>query len=190
MRVVLFFISFFSAIFLGANGYDPDKIFEPIKYEPKSFITFDQIAQRNAARHRMQFLIHGTLKMVDDKSHWSGWAGSILGRQQLTKKEAKLECCALYEEILSEMQKTPIFQLWLREAVTRDIHEKPVNEANPVDEDRFALKIAFWDQNMDRYPQPYISQVRIARGMISYYVAKPDQSLELLQTEPLTAIPQ
>ena len=59
-----------------------------------------------------------------------------------------------------------------------------ISNFNP--QERLGLKIAFWDENVNRYPEPYLSQIKVINGIIYYYQVNPkDQSLGKPYTETL-----
>jgi len=47
------------------------------------------------------------------------------------------------------------------------------------------LKIAFWDQDVNRPKPPYLAEIMLSKGVFHYYEADPQtQSLKLITTEP------
>jgi hypothetical protein len=92
--------------------------------------------------------------------------------------------------LFEQMESDSKFQYYLRESIK--VESKYSVEAKydmTLSPEKLGIKLSFWDQNMDRYPAPYISQVRVADGMVYYYSANPsDQSLQLVTSEPLSAL--
>jgi hypothetical protein len=49
----------------------------------------------------------------------------------------------------------------------------------------FAFRISFWDESIDRQPQPYIAEIRFLGGKVKYYSADENQRLVLVFEETL-----
>ena len=52
-------------------------------------------------------------------------------------------------------------------------HEKYRSET-PIPE-HIAFRISFWDENIDRQPQPYIAEIRCIDGKLTYFTADENQ---------------
>ena len=46
-----------------------------------------------------------------------------------------------------------------------------------------AFRISFWDENVDRQPSPYISEIRLLDGRFSYFTSDDLQRLVLVREE-------
>ena len=45
------------------------------------------------------------------------------------------------------------------------------------------LRFSFWDENIDRQPEPYIAEIRLENEKILYFTADENQFLKLVQEE-------
>jgi hypothetical protein len=72
-----------------------------------------------------------------------------------------------------------------KEFIKRRSTDKHVKypSATPIPE-QFAFRISFWDENIDRQPQPYIAEIRLLDGGLSYFTANENQQLVLTFEEP------
>jgi len=183
MRFLLFFSLFFiCVIFCSFIFFQEDNLAKYHLAQKK----IPTIAKKIAKINGLRLLAPNQLWLVDEQANWSGWLLDLVDRRQLTAEQAKELTVRIANQLFNELKKDRIFHDALRELVKNDPNELQDTELNA---NRIGLKIAFWDENMNRYPKPYISQVRVARGIISYYVARPDQSLEFLSSEPLILTP-
>jgi hypothetical protein len=53
--------------------------------------------------------------------------------------------------------------------------------------ENIALRLSFWDDNIDRQPEPYIAEVRLRDGKVTYYTADEKQFLKQIFEESFEA---
>ena len=106
---------------------------------------------------------------------------AMWGSQRLNLEEARAlsaRCCKALLEFAHTNQE-------YKEFIKRRSTDKHVKypSATPIPE-QFAFRISFWDENIDRQPQPYIAEIRLLDGGLSYFTANENQQLVLTFEEP------
>lgn len=134
-------------------------------------------AKSLTSKYGFKYLNSGIGTVVDNLD--VSFAIGMMGKQQMTIDQARPMVLNMINEFFQKVSTTPLF----------DEYGKRVKKTLYYYDDRMipeklGLKIAFWDQNVNRYPQPYLSQIKVMEGVIYYYYVNPkDQSLGELITE-------
>jgi hypothetical protein len=125
-----------------------------------------------AKKHGLIYLNKGVGSVVDSKN--VAWDLSLMGYQQITLEQARSFVVPIIEDFWHQVTTNPIFVAYLKNA--HSIMDWYDPRLTPK---RIGIKIALWDANIDRYPAPYISQIKICDGLVHYYQAdSKDQSLQ------------
>lgn len=133
-------------------------------------------AKSLTSKYGFKYLNSGIGTVVDNLD--VSFAIGMMGRQQMTMDQARPIVLNMIKEFFQKVSTTPVF----------DEYGKRVKKNLYYYDDRMipeklGFKIAFWDENVNRYPQPYLSQIKVMEGVIYYYYVNPkDQSLG----EPVT----
>lgn len=136
--------------------------------------TFKVFASQLAKKNRMQLLNTGIGKIVDSPK--TRWDMSLTSHQQWTIEQARPVVVEMIHDFWQKVSQDPIFAKYLE--YTASHYKKDSFDARIIPE-TMGMRIAFWDQNIDRPPAPYLSQIKVVDGLIHYYVADPkDQSLK------------
>ncbi len=103
-----------------------------------------------------------------------GWDISVMTNQKLTIDEARPVIVKAIEGFLQLIYSNSGFQ---NDVV--DMRKRyPRWTIGDVAPDKIGIKLAFWDENVDRPLPPYLAQVRVVGGKILYFEANAhDQSL-------------
>ena len=73
-------------------------------------------------------------------------------------------------------QTSQLYKDYIKERSTWE--KKPYPSPTPIPE-QFAYRISFWDENIDRPVAPYIAEIRLFDGELSYFTADENQQLVL-----------
>lgn len=132
-----------------------------------------------AKKYHMRYLNKGVGSCVDSRKVI--WDLSIMCNYQWTVDQARPYVIAIIQEFYHKACTDPIMQREIYECIKRDIiPNEPFTMAH------VGLKLAFWDKDVNRPPQPYVSRIIVAEGEIRYYMANPkDQSLQPPQVETI-----
>jgi hypothetical protein len=100
------------------------------------------------------------------------------GHQRLSVEEAR----ALMAKCASEF-----FHFTQTNKDTIDYMKLYMKERAPATPEMklIALRMSFWDDNIDRQPEPYIAEIRLENEKVSYFTADENQFLKLVLEEPL-----
>ncbi len=133
------------------------------------------IADQFAKKYQMKVLGSGVGVLVS--SFKVDFAISFMDNRALTIEQTRALGMAIFEEFWRKVYGNGVYHYYLSKLFAQykgtnyDPHEK-------VEPQYLGVKIAFWDENVDRRLYPYISQLRIAEGQFYYYYARQDQSLQ------------
>jgi len=99
--------------------------------------------------------------------------------RELHLDEGKTLAISLYQEFL---------QMCTTDPIVTGYAKKFTKGSWPLDEtprpENVGLKIAFWDNEINRPPAPYLSEILVENGTFHYYEAVPDtQALQLVFKE-------
>lgn len=117
---------------------------------------------------------HGQLLDVDPP-HPEGlgtiWAINLVDHKKLTLDEARIEILAIYDDYKRLTANNPEFLSEYQ--IYTDAMGDPL-----FHEGKIGIKLAFWDENVDRPWPPYVAQIRVSEGTIKYFfVADETQKL-------------
>ena len=102
------------------------------------------------------------------------------GTSQLTKDAARklaAECSSEFLKFVQHDKRTLDF-------MSERSKNKRINDDATFPEVRhIGLRISFWDENIDRQPEPYIAEIRLYEGKFKYFTADDGQRLVLVHEE-------
>jgi hypothetical protein len=100
----------------------------------------------------------------------------LRGSQTLNLEQAKSLAARCNKELLSFAQTNQLYKDYIKERSTWKNEKHP--SPTPIPE-QFAYRISFWDENIDRPVAPYIAEIRLLDGTLSYFTADENQQLIL-----------
>ena len=109
---------------------------------------------------------------------------AMWGSQRLNLEEARALSARCCKALLEFARTNQVYKEYIKRSST-DKYAKYAKypSATPIPE-QFAFRISFWDENIDRQPQPYIAEIRLLDGTLSYFTANENQQLVLTFEEP------
>lgn len=164
---VLFFV-FISFV----RGFKPAEPLLGNKCDEETF-KFAHVLEK---KYGLQFMMLGEKLLFDSKD--TMWGMYFVDNRKLTLEQIKPLIHAMIEDFYQMMLVNPMYVTCL-EYLNRTYHCM-VNDISPR---RLGIKIAFWDENVDRPQYPYIATAKASEGVIYYYYSDP-QTQALLK--PIT----
>lgn len=140
-----------------------------IKARQKAFAYFGRWL---AKKHGMKHLIaaNGNAMLDSEKSLWGI---SLVDYRSLTKEQARTAIVPVIQDFIEKIYRDPDYSIQLKELGGWYYWFDPV-----LSPERIGIKLAFWDQDVNRPLAPYVCLVLVKEGKIFYYYANPkDQSL-------------
>jgi hypothetical protein len=160
-------LSFFSC----ANAND--------NYEELAYKVLIPAAKSVAKTYELKLLSVGLGSSIAEDNARMPWGIRFMGEQKLTLEEGKIFGTKIATFFLSTIEKNPNCMNYY---ITREKYFNPKKTPAPtesVSENSLALKIAFWDKNVDRYPHPYLAEIRLINSHLYFYYTNPEtQALE------------
>ena len=107
---------------------------------------------------------------------------ALWGHRQVNLKEARTLMTQLFNQFLQFLK------------TNKDVPERLIEERklprSTIDTDipdgrHIALRLSFWDENIDRQPEPYIAEVRLYNQKIFYYTADENQVIKVIHEESI-----
>ena len=105
---------------------------------------------------------------------------ALHGFQRINLDEAKALAAHCCKAMAAFAQTTKVYQEYLKDRSTWTKTKYP--SPTPVPE-HYAFRITFWDENVDRPLAPYIAEIRLLDGKLSYFTADENQWLVLTGEE-------
>ena len=105
---------------------------------------------------------------------------ALRGSQTLSLEQAKSLAARCNKELLSFTQTNQMYKDYIKERSTWRNEKYP--SPTPIPE-QLAYRISFWDENIDRPVAPYIAEIRLLDGRLSYFTADENQQLVLVSEE-------
>lgn len=153
-----------------------------LPYEVAADRALDSIAERLAKQNGLKYLMCGMGGLID--SDKITWALSFTDDRQMTIEQARPMAVLLAKRLLAGMRNHMAFDIYLREVAKDKVHAE--TNLKELSQKCLGFKIAYWDKQCNRPPEPYVSQVRVVGKKIYYYYADPkDHSLRLVLKETL-----
>ncbi len=90
------------------------------------------------------------------------WAINLVDHKQLTLDEARVEILSVFDNYKQLTVDNPNFMKTYQ--VYTETNGDPL-----FNETKIGIKLAFWDENVDRPRPPYVAQIRVAKGEIKYF---------------------
>ena len=120
-----------------------------------------------AEKYDLELLVHGLGDIVD--SHTTRWAISWASEKKLELPEARKFLIPILDDFWKEISTNEAYQ-----DVADYLHKTyPRTSVREIVPENIGIKISFWDKNVNRYPKPYLSQIKVADGKVYYYYADP-----------------
>lgn len=122
------------------------------------------------------------LLMVNDvTSNYSAYyCMAFTSDQQLSLEQGKALAIPIVYDFLQMLSQDPAVKAYC----DHEIQTSKYRFASPPRPQNIGLKIAFWDQNVNRPKNPYLAEIMFESGFFHYYEADPDtQALRLIHKE-------
>lgn len=144
------------------------------KYDTVPRYAMDRLGEELAQENRLQLITSGLGSLVDAKD--APWALGFVMREPMTIEEARPLANRLAAKLVDLIHTDASFDHYLKSS-------EPGRELNG---DMIVYRLAFWDQNTDRYLAPYLAEVVFKNNQLYYYYADPQtQALQEPLVEPL-----
>ena len=104
----------------------------------------------------------------------------LWGTSQLTKDSARklaAECAGEFLQFVQNDKRTLCYMV----EISKNTHIN--NDATFPEACHLGFRISFWDENIDRQPEPYISEIRLFEGKFKYFTVDDGQRLVLVHEE-------
>jgi hypothetical protein len=105
---------------------------------------------------------------------------ALRSSQSISLEQAKALATRCNKELVSFAQTSQVYKDYIKERSTWKHERYP--SPTPIPE-QFAYRISFWDENIDRPVAPYIAEIRLLDGKLSYFTADDNQHLVLVFEE-------
>jgi hypothetical protein len=125
------------------------------------------IGNKLAEKYNIQFLLEGSRDLVDSqRTEIFSW--SFVDDKKSTLEEARPIILNIINDIYASMNEKLIYSKYL------DALKKtwPSIDTRILIEN-VGIKLAFWDENVNRPKNPYLAQIKVSDGKIRYYYADP-----------------
>lgn len=122
-----------------------------------------------AKKHALIYMSDGAGTVVGTHGRMTDavWDINMRADYKLTQEQARQLAVSLTIDFWKKVSEDPIFDAYLKLIHSHADWRDPI-----LSPKRFGIKVAFWDSNFDRYPPPYISQIKVFNGTINYYRAR------------------
>lgn len=90
------------------------------------------------------------------------WALSLVSHEKLTLDKARVKILTVFDDYKALTLGNPEF-------VQAGLIYAEQGSDLPINENKIGIRLAFWDENVDRPWPPYVAQVRVGEGIIKYY---------------------
>lgn len=144
------------------------------KYSTDSMYAIGYFAPKLAKKYGLVYLNKGVGTIVD--SNEVAWDIGLIGNYKWDLNRGRLAIISIVEDFLYEITSNPVHNTYVK------LHPKLSSQVwfNPLlTPKRIGIKLAFWDENVDRPLPPYLAQIKVVEGKIFYYQANSkDQSLQ------------
>lgn len=142
------------------------------KHEEKMTSEINKLGKRLESKYNIIYLNHHVGSIVDCNKLLLDI--SLMGYQNMTVDMARLMIMSIYQDFLYEVTHNPVYDFYFKKVAENVKWYDPVFTPG-----RLGIRITFWDRNIDRYPPPYVSMVKVYLERIEYYLANPtDQFLQ------------
>lgn len=133
--------------------------------------SLDLFSEKMAAAYGFKFITSGLGAIADSVD--APWGRGFTCSEKFTLEEFRPIFSAFVHSFLNKIHQDPVFAEYYRSRT---------NDRRQVSATSIGIKVAFWDENVNRPLFPYLAQVRFANGEIYYHYADPKtQAL----TEPI-----
>jgi hypothetical protein len=125
------------------------------------------IGNKLAEKYNIQFLIEGSRDLVDSqRTETFSW--SFVDDKKSTLEEARPIILNIINDIYASLNERLIYSKYL------DTLKKTWPSIdNRILIENVGIKLAFWDENVNRPKNPYLAQIKVSDGKIRYYYADP-----------------
>ena len=169
-----FLFTLLLALFFSFNSFK--KVYYGLPQEQKANQALDVISNEVAKNFNLEFLLSGY--SFSETSENAVWLVSFKSSEKLTQKDSSIFVKQFMKTFLEKMRNNRVFNEYLKKSDNNSFSKRTFRD------DLFALKLSFWDENMDRPLAPYIAQIRVADNNVYYYYADP--KTQALQEPPIT----
>jgi hypothetical protein len=150
----------------------------PGQYVPPVAKAQDELIERFCKQNNLAITIWGVVgKHYFDHRPFEF---ALRSSQNISLEQAKALAARCNKEMLSFAQTSQLYKDYIKERSTWKNEQHP--SPTPIPE-QFAYRISFWDENIDRPVAPYIAEIRLLDGKLSYFTADDNQQLVLVFEE-------
>ncbi len=110
----------------------------------------------------------------------------LCGFERLSLQEARTLGARCSQEMFDFIRKDPSCLECIKELSTKPYEKN--HSPTPIPE-HIAFRISFWDENIDRQPQPYIAEIRCLDGKLTYFTADENQFISQVFEETFAEAP-
>lgn len=126
--------------------------------------------------------------------HESAFGLALAGTHKLLLEDARkfaTRCALAFLQHIQESQDAKLHVVNWKKLMKRPDLQDPLNVTD------FALRLSFWDENIDRRENPYIAEIRMNKGKLEYFTSDEGQRLvpifeesfdEAMLTEPVAEV--
>ncbi len=167
----------------GSKGYaaSEDELKEIVQNEKRSSDAIKNFATKYDGG-RFGFIATGTLHHLPQDAIFGLW---VTAKTQETIKSGRELALAFVNAYLNELTTNKDTIKWF----ATECSSYPNRFSGKVSLKNVGVRIAFWDQNVERPKAPFLAQIDFQDGKFRYYEADPKtQALRLVLEEPYAAV--
>jgi len=148
--------------------------------DTKPRYALDRLGTELAKKHELTFLNSGLGILIDFDP--AIWVLNFTSCQALTIEQARPLIADLSYQLLYKAHHDKLFAKYCQ--LSAGPHRSP-----DVEDKLLGIRLAFWDQNINRPLYPYLAQIRLADSKVYYYYADPQtQALQEAKVESLNEL--
>lgn len=162
-----------------------------VQLDNKARKSLEAYATQLGKEEGFEVLNVGTSAVVE--GHGEGaWCLNIIYRKPQTLDESRTYTLKLLKQLYAHMSKTPLYNQAVAATYEQFKPSSPEIAAKrpyfqpELTTHQFALKLSYWDANFDRFPKPYVSQVRVINNKLYFYYA--NASTQALEEPPVEEV--
>lgn len=168
LRKLAFTTAIFLLPFAGLNSW----FWNNERDVDRGFNHLESYGRQLAKQYGMDYISRGVGNIVDSMEVY--WDLNLFSQQRLTIEQSRHIVVAFMTDFWNKLSRDEA----ILDDIQYNIREKLLPHQQMIPS-ALGLRLSFWDENVDRYPSPYVSRVVVAEGKVRYYMADPkDQSLQ------------
>lgn len=181
-----FFLFLFPLMLLSSLGScRMNGIPENVQLDNQARKSLEDYAKQLGKTEEFEVLNVGTTAVVEGKGEGT-WCLNIIYRKPQTLEESRSYTLKLLNQFYTHMRNTPLYAKAISTMYKEFAHPARLYCQPELTTHQFALKLSYWDANFDRFPKPYVSQVRAINNKLYFYYA--NTSTQALEEPPVEEI--